>query len=39
MHIIIYGGINMIFNLNNSFEHDRFKEYVNQLYKQRLLWK
>lgn len=37
MHIIIYGGINMIFNLNNSFEHDRFKEYVNQLYKQKAI--
>ena len=30
-------GINMIFNLNNSFEHDRFKEYVNQLYKQKAI--
>lgn len=27
----------MIFNLNNPFEHDRFKEYVNQLYKQRAI--
>lgn len=27
----------MIFNLNNSFEHDRFKEYVNQLYKQKAI--
>lgn len=25
----------MIFNLNNPFEHEKFKEYVNKLYSQR----
>lgn len=25
----------MIFNLNNPFEHDKFKQYVNKLYRQK----
>ena len=27
----------MIFNLNNPFEHDKFKQYVNKLYRQRAI--
>lgn len=27
----------MIFNLNNPFEHDKFKEYVNKLYSQKVV--
>ena len=27
----------MIFNLNNSFEHDRLKEYMSRLYKQKAI--
>ena len=34
-HIIIYGNINMIFNLNNPYEADKFKEYVNRMYQQK----